>query len=59
MVFLYLVARGWEKVQISWRLNFFFGRKGARPFTSIEPSMMNHLNSRIVEGKIICFTCVC
>ena len=26
---------------------------------SIEPSMMNHLNSRIVEGKIICFMCVC
>ena len=27
--------------------------------TSIKPSMINHVNLRIVEGKIICFMCVC
>ena len=30
---------------------------GARPFSSIKPSITNQLNSRTVDGKIICFMC--
>ena len=54
------------KFQISWGpfllggFNFLFWRgRWARPFSPIEPSMANHVNSRTVEGKIICFMCVC
>ena len=47
------------KCEISWRFNFIFGGREARPVTSIEPSMTNHVNSRIVEGKITFFMCVC
>ena len=39
--------------------NCFFRRGGTRPCSSIKPSQTNHLNSRIVNCKIICFTCVC
>ena len=39
--------------------NFLFQRRGARPFSSIKPSMTNHVNSRTVDGKIICFKCAC
>ena len=35
------------------------GWGGVRPISSIEPSKTNHVNSRTVEGKIICFMCVC
>ena len=33
--------------------------EGARPFFSIKPSMTNHVNSRIVYCKIICFISAC
>ena len=59
MVFWYLLARGWENLKFLRYLISFLGEGVASPFTSIEPSMMNHLNSSIVEGKIICFMCVC
>ena len=37
----------------------FFGRGEARLFSSIKPSMTtNHVNSRIVDNKIICFMCM-
>ena len=55
--FLYLIARDWENFKFLGDLISFW-EKGARPFTSMEPSMMNHLKSRIVEGKIICFMCL-
>ena len=29
------------------------------PFSSIKPSMTNHVNSKTVYGKIICFMCAC
>ena len=29
-------------------------REGARLFSTIKPSMINHVNSRIVDGKIVC-----
>ena len=43
--------------------NFFFGkggvgREGARPFPFINPQMSNHINLRIVGGKISCFMCI-
>ena len=63
-IFLYLVAKGWENFKNSWgpsvlgETNILFGSE-ARPFSSIKPSMTNRVNSRIVEGKIICFMCVC
>ena len=39
-------------------LKFFLGER-ARPFSSIKPSMTNYVNSRIVDGTIICFMCIC
>ena len=33
--------------------------RGARPSASIKPSMTNHANSRIADGKIIYFMCAC
>ena len=33
--------------------------EGARPFSSMKPSMTNHVNSRIVDAKIICFMYEC
>ena len=43
-----------------WGLNFLFWRgRWTRPFCYIEPSLTNHVNSRTLEGKIICFMCVC
>ena len=39
--------------------NCLFRRGGTKPFSSIKPSQTNHVNSSIVNGKIICFTCVC
>ena len=59
MVFLHLLARGWENFKFPGDLISFLGEGGARTFAYIEPSMMNHLNSSIVESKIICFMCVC
>ena len=29
-------------------------REGARLYSPIKPSMTNHVNSRIVDGKIVC-----
>ena len=37
---------------------FFWGERGTRPFSSIKPSMTNHVNSRMVAGKIMCESCV-
>ena len=54
-----------SQIFIFVRAKFFFGsnclfrRGGTRPCSSIKPSQTNHLNSRIVNCKIICFTCVC
>ena len=36
-----------------------FLEEGGRPFSYIKSSMINHANSRIVDGKIIGFMCVC
>ena len=33
--------------------------EGDRLFSSIKPSMTNHVISRIVDGKIMCFMCAC
>ena len=44
---------------VLWGTNILFGRERARPFSSIMPSKTNHVNSRIVDGKIIYFMCVC
>ena len=33
--------------------------EGDRLFSSIKPSMTNHVISRIVYGKIMCFMCAC
>ena len=55
-------SKGLGKFQISWGLlvlggpNFLFGRK---VFFSLKPSMANHVNLRKVNGKLICFMCVC
>ena len=61
--FSYLVARGWENFKflgdlLYWGELIFFLGEGSRPFCSIKPSMTNHVNSRIVDGKIICFMCI-
>ena len=55
-------SKGLGKFQISWGPlvlggpNFLFGRK---VFFSLKPSMANHVNLRKVNGKLICFMCVC
>ena len=67
IIFLYPVARGWESFKflgdlLFWRFgghNFFFWEMGARPSSSIKLSMTNHVNTRIVDGKIIFFMYVC
>ena len=38
---------------------FLFWQRGVRSFSSIKPSMTNHVNSRTVDDKIICFMCAC
>ena len=43
---------------IGGELISFLGEE-ARPFSSIKPSMTNHVNSNIVDCKIIYFLCVC
>ena len=59
-----LVARGWENFKFLGDLLRrgdlipFLGERST-PFSSIKPSMTNHANSRIVDGKIIGFMCVC
>ena len=63
--FSYIVARGWENFKflgglLYWGdIIYFLGDGRAKPFLSIKSSMTNHINSRIVDGKIICFMCVC
>ena len=62
----FFVSRSWGlgKSQISWGLLFsgdlvsILG-DGGRLFSSIKPSMTNHVNYRIVDKKMICFMCVC
>ena len=60
-----LCSLGLGRFQISWgpfvlgRLSCLFGERRARPFYSMKLSMTNHVNSRIVDGKIICFICGC
>ena len=62
--FFYLVARGWENFKFGggllyWRdLISSLEKWGARPFPFINPQMTNHVNLRIVGGKISCFMCV-
>ena len=63
---LYLIARGWKKFKFLGGLLYCSsctflvgGGGGVRPISSIEPLKTNHVNSRTVEGKIICFMCVC
>ena len=59
--FLCLVARDWEDFKF-WGYLLYWGdlisflEEGARP-SSIKPSMNNHVNQKIVDGKIICFVC--
>ena len=60
----YLVARGWENFKflgdlLYWGELICFLGEGVTPVSSIKPSVTNHVNSRIVDGKIICFMCVC
>ena len=59
---LYLVARGWEYFKflgdlLYWGVLISLLGEGARPFSSIKPSMTNCVNSRTVDGKIICLMC--
>ena len=37
----------------------FSGEGGAKPFSSIKLSMTNHIKSRVVDGNIICYMCIC
>ena len=68
----FFVSSSWDpgKFQSSWGTsalgvpNFLFGREDARPFSFIKASMSNHVNQRIVDGKMhVCmltfltFTC--
>ena len=61
--FLCLVARDWEDFKfledlLYWeRPIFFFGRGMLDHFLPIKQSMTNHVNSRTVDRKIICFMC--
>ena len=53
-------SQGLRIFQISWGPSVFGGsnflfERGARPFSSIKPSMTTHVNSRTVDGKIIYF----
>ena len=62
--FSYLVALGWEYFKflgdfLYWGVLISFLGVRARPFSSIKPSVTNHLNSRTIDGKIICFMCAC
>ena len=58
-------SKGLGIFQISWGPsllggpNFLFGIGGTRPFSSIKPSITNHVDSKTVDGKIICFMCAC
>ena len=58
-----LVARDWEDFKfledlLYWeRPIFFFGRGMLDHFLPIKQSMTNHVNSRTVDRKIICFMC--
>ena len=59
-----LVARAWEDVKFVGELILLgdlisFLGEGDRLFSSIKPSMTNHVISRIVDGKIMCFMCAC
>ena len=63
-IFLCLVVRSWQNFKFLGGLLYWvdlipFGRGEARPVSSIKPSMTNHVNSRIVDDKIICFMCLC
>ena len=62
--FVCLVPRGWEDFKFHGDLLYWgdlisFLGEAARTFFSMEQSMTNHVNSRIVDGKIICFMCAC
>ena len=48
----------WDRLYWEWP-NFHFGRLRARPFSSIKPWITSRVNLRIVDGKVICFMCVC
>ena len=61
-IFFISCSQGLRKSQISWDhvywgdLIFFLGEGGAGPFSSMKPSMTNHVNSRIVDGKMFPIT---
>ena len=54
----YLLARNWENFKFLGDLISILGGE-TLPFSTIKPSMTNYINSRIIDGKIICFICVC
>ena len=63
-IFSCLVARDWEYFRflgdlLYWEILISFLERGARPFSSIKPSVTNHVDSKTVDGKIICFMCAC
>ena len=62
--FLSVAARAWEYFKflgglLYWGVLISFLEKEATSFSSIMPSMTNHVNSKTVDGKIICFMCAC
>ena len=55
-----LVARDWEDFKflgdlLYWGDIISFLGEGAKTFSLIKASMTKHVNSRTVDGKIICF----
>ena len=52
-----LVAKDWDNFKFLGHLLCFCGRE-ARPFSSIKPSTTNHVNSRIVDEKIMFDVCM-
>ena len=54
----YHLARNWENFKFLGDLISILGGE-TLPFSTIKPPMTNYINSRIIDGKIICFICVC
>ena len=62
--FLCLVATSWEDFKfvgnlLYWEDLISFLGEGTMLCSSIKPPMTNRVNSRRVDGKIICFMCAC
>ena len=58
-LFLYCVIRGWKNIRFLGGTFVFKGLRGrSRPFSSIKPSITNHVNSRIVDDKNMFHVCM-